>query len=158
MSRRHAAEARPVAPDFRFGSVTLTKLINGLMERGKKSLASSIVYEALDLAKTKRNLEPMEIFEKAMANVRPFLEVRSVRVGGSNYQVPHALEEPRSIALAIRWMIKAAKKRAERSMVQKLAEEFFDAYNSRGGAVKMKEDMHKMAESNKAFAHFAPKK
>ncbi len=158
MSRRRAAQVRKISPDFRFRSVLLAKFINNVMERGKKTLACSIVYGALDTVQTKYGLEAKTTFEKAVENVRPFLEVKSVRVGGSNYQVPFSLEERRSTILALRWIIKAAKNRAENSMVLKLAEEFFEAANGRGGAVKMKDDAHKMAEANRAFAHFSRKK
>lgn len=158
MSRRRAAPVRKIKPDFRFGSVLLARLINNVMQRGKKNLACSIVYKAMDLVKQKYSTEPLEAFERAMQNVKPFLEVRSVRVGGSNYQVPCALEERRSTILAVRWLIKAAQKRPEKSMPLRLGEELFEASNGKGGAVKLRDDMHKTAEANRAFAHLSPKR
>lgn len=158
MSRRRAAPVRKIKPDFKFGSVLLAKLVNNVMQRGKKSLACSIVYKAIDLVKNKYSLEPIGAFERAVQNVKPFLEVKSVRVGGSNYQVPCALEERRSLILALRWLIRAAQKRPEKSMSLRLGEEIFEASNAKGGAVKMRDDMHKMAEANRAFAHLSPKR
>jgi len=158
MSRRHAAVVRKINPDVRYNSTLLAKFINNVMSCGRKALASAIVYKAFSLIKRKYSLDPMDTFMQAVQNVRPFLEVKSVRVGGSNYQVPCALEDRRSTILTIRWLIKATKNRPEKSMVIKLAEELFDASNGKGGSVKLKDDTHKMAEANRAFAHFNPKK
>lgn len=158
MSRRHAAEPRPVDPEAKYGSILLAKFIKSIMVSGKKSLAEKIAYGALDIVKNKHQLDPMEAFNAAINNVRPQLEVVSVRVGGANYQVPSPVETRRGDTLAIRWIIKALRKRSEKTTLTRLAEELADAYNNRGGAIKIKEDMHKMAESNKAFAHFSPKK
>lgn len=158
MSRRHSAEARVVLPDVKYGSVFLTKFINSVMVEGKKSLAERIVYGALDLIAKKHKVDSFDAFNNAVSNVKPNVEVTSVRVGGANYQVPSAVDEKRGNTLAVRWIIAAASKRSEKTMRERLAEELFDASNSRGGAFKKKEDTHKMAESNKAFAHFAVKK
>lgn len=157
MSRRHAAEKREVLPDVRYNSVLVAKFINSIMLHGKKELAERLVYGAFDIVKNKHRLDPFEAFNGAMTNVRPHLEVVSVRVGGANYQVPSPVDERRGFALASRWIIEAAKKRTG-SMITKLAEEIFEASNSRGASVKKKEDTHKMAEANKAFSHFSPKK
>ncbi len=158
MSRRHAAEKRKVLPDVKHNSVLLTKFINNIMQHGEKSKAEAIVYGALDKVQRKHNVDAFEVFTGALDNVKPFLEVTSVRVGGANYQVPSPVEEARGYALSTRWLIEAASKRSEKTMVDQLSEELFDASNGRGGAVKKKEDTHKMAEANKAFAHFSPKK
>jgi small subunit ribosomal protein S7 len=158
MSRRHSAEVRVVLPDVKYKSVFLAKFINNVMERGKKSLAEKIVYGALDLIEKKHKVDPFEAFNTAISNVKPNVEVTSVRVGGANYQVPSAVDEKRGNTLAIRWIIASATKRSEKTMCQKLSEELFEASNGRGGAVKKREDTHKMAEANKAFAHFAVKK
>jgi small subunit ribosomal protein S7 len=158
MSRRHRAEKRIVTPDVKFGSLTLGKFINKVMSRGKKSIAEKIVYGAFEKIKNKHKTDPFETFNQAITNVKPALEVTSVRVGGANYQVPSVVEEDRSFTLAARWIINAAKSRSELTMEDKLAGEFFDAANSKGGSVKKKEDTHKMAEANKAFAHLSPKK
>lgn len=154
MSRRRKAEKRKIIPDARFKNVTIAKFINCVMKQGKKSIAELIVYEALDaLAKnTKRNA--LEAFDQALANVRPVMEVRSRRIGGATYQVPVEVRDIRSLALAIRWIIKAALGRSEKTMREKLAGEFSDAFNARGVSVKKREDTHKMAESNRAFAHY----
>lgn len=158
MSRRHAAQKREVFPDIRYNSVLLAKFINNVMKRGKKALAEKIVYSALDKLDKKHNSDPFETFNRAINNVKPYLEVSAVRVGGSNYQVPSPVHEARGYALASRWLIQAANKRSEKTMIDKLAEEFFEASNNRGSAVKKREDTHKMAEANKAFSHFSPKK
>lgn len=158
MSRRHAAEKRKILPDVKHNSVLLAKFINNVMKNGEKSKAEAIVYGALDKVHRKHNVDAFEVFTGALDNVKPFLEVTSVRVGGANYQVPSPVDEVRGYALSTRWLIEAASKRSEKTMVDQLAEELFDASNSRGGAVKKKEDTHKMAEANKAFAHFSPKK
>ena len=158
MSRRHSAQERVVLPDVRYNSVFLTKFMNKVMRGGKKSLAEKIVYGALDRLAKKHKVNAMEVFEAAVSNVKPNLEVNSVRVGGANYQVPCVVDERRAGTLAIRWLITFASKRSERTMMEKLSEEIFDASNNRGGAVKKKEDTHKMAEANRAFAHFAVKR
>lgn len=155
MSRRHAAIKREIAPDSKYNSVLLAKFINHLMKDGKKSLAEKIMYQALERIKQKHRADSFDSFNEAINNVKPYLEVKSVRVGGANYQVPSPVNEARGFALASRWLIEAARKRSGRSMIEKLSDEFFDAANSRGVAVKKREDTHKMAEANKAFAHFA---
>lgn len=155
MSRRHAAEKREIIPDVKYKSVMIARFINSLMKEGKKALAEKILYNAFNKIEKKHKLDPVETFNNAMANVRPYLEVKSVRVGGANYQVPSPVSEVRSIALAIRWIIAASMKRSEKTMIDRLAEELFEASNSRGSSVKKREDTHKMAEANKAFAHFA---
>jgi len=157
MSRRHAAIKREILPDVKYGSLLISKFINNIMEQGKKELAEKIVYKAFDLLKLKHRVDPFEAFNAALANVRPHVEVTSVRVGGANYQVPSPVEERRGYTLASRWIIDAAKKRSG-SMMIKLSEEIFEASNNRGVAVKKKDDTHKMAEANKAFAHFGVKK
>lgn len=155
MSRRHAAEKRDIKPDSKYNSVSLSKFINNVMIDGKKSIAEKIVYGALDRMGKKHGVDPFETFKESMNNVKPFVEVKSVRVGGANYQVPSPVDEKRGSALATRWIIDAASKRSGRSMIEKLSDELFDSANSRGAAIKKKEDTHKMAESNKAFSHFA---
>lgn len=155
MSRRHAAEKRDISPDSKYNSVLLSKFINNVMIDGKKSIAEKIVYGALDRVEKKHGVVPFDTFQESMDNVKPFVEVKSVRVGGANYQVPSPVDEKRGYALATRWIIDAASKRSGRSMIEKLSDEFFDSANSRGAAIKKKEDTHKMAESNKAFSHFA---
>ena len=158
MSRRHRAEKRIVTPDVKFASIVLGKFINKVMERGKKSLAEKIVYGAFEKMKQKHKVDPFETFNEAIKNVRPALEVTSVRVGGANYQVPSVVDEDRAFALAARWLINSAKSRSELTMRDKLAGELFDAASNKGSAVKKREDTHKMAEANKAFAHLSPKK
>ena len=158
MSRRHAAEKRNIASDVRNNSNLLAKFINRIMLKGKKALAEKIVYKSFDQLKKKHNVDPFETFCSAIDNIKPFLEVISVRVGGSNYQVPSPVDEARAHALASRWIIDATKKRSEKTMLERLAGELFDASNNRGGAFKKKEDNHKMAEANRAFAHFCIKK
>ena len=155
MSRRRAAVKRVIKPDAKYNSVLLSKFINNVMVDGKKSLAEKIVYDALDRIEKKHSLDPIQAFNDGMNNVKPFVEVTSVRVGGANYQVPSPVDERRGYALATRWIVDASIKRSGRSMIEKLAEELFDAANNRGVAIKKKEDTHKMAEANKAFAHFA---
>lgn len=158
MSRRHRAEKRVVAPDAKHGSEILTKFINKVMGGGKKSLAETIVYGSFDKIQNKFKVDPFQVFTDALRNVKPNLEVTSVRVGGANYQVPSVITDERSYTLATRWVIDSAKKRSELTMIDKLAGEIFDASNNKGGAVKKKEDTHRMAEANKAFAHLSPKK
>jgi small subunit ribosomal protein S7 len=154
MSRRHRAEKREVYPDAKYGNVFLSKLINSLMKDGKKSVAEQIIYGALDMIEEKTKRNPIEVFEEAMENVMPYVEVRSRRVGGATYQVPMEVRSERRHALAIRWTINASRSRSERTMRQRVAMELLDALNKRGSAVKKREDTHKMAEANKAFSHF----
>lgn len=155
MPRRKLVAKRQMTPDPRFNSLLVSKFINGLMERGKKSLARSIFYDAMDIvAKKIGDNEPIEVFEKAMDKVRPRVEVKSRRVGGATYQVPIEVRTERRNALAIRWLVDYSAKRSGQTMAEKLAGELVDAYNNRGAAVKKREDTHKMADANKAFAHY----
>jgi len=152
--RRREVPKRDILPDPKFGNQDVAKFINVLMTRGKKSVAESIIYRAFTAIKTKSGKDPIEVFGQAVSNVKPMVEVKSRRVGGANYQVPVEVNPARRTSLALRWLIGFARKRPERGMVQKLANEILDAANLRGGAVKKKEDTHKMAEANKAFAHY----
>ena len=145
---------RDVLPDHKYGSKVVTKLVNQVMEDGKKSVAQNIVYGAFDIIEKKLGVEAIEYFNQALENLKPLLETKSRRVGGSSYQVPLEVSPSRRQTLAIRWLVTYAQKRNERSMVEKLANEIMDAYNSTGGAFKKKDDVHRMAESNKAFAHY----
>ena len=155
MSRRKTIEKRPINPDPRFNSVLVAKFTNGLMERGKKSLAQRIFYDAMDLIDERvKDEEPLVVFEEAMEKVRPKVEVKSRRVGGATYQVPIEVRQTRRNTLAIRWIIAFAKSRSGKSMSEKLAAELIDAYNNRGASVKKRDDTHRMAEANKAFAHY----
>ena len=154
MPRRNAATKRDILPDPKFNSIVVAKLINQVMLDGKKSIAQSIVYSAFDKAGEKLGVEGSEAFSKALENVMPVLETKARRVGGSNYQVPVVVRPERRQTLGIRFMVDFARKRSERDMDNKLAGEIVDAYNNAGGAVKKKEEMHRMAEANKAFAHF----
>lgn len=155
MSRRRAIEKRPIDPDPRFNSVLVAKFTNGLMERGKKSVAQRIFYGAMDIVEDKvKDEDPLTVFEEAMEKVRPRVEVKSRRVGGATYQVPMEVRQTRRNALAIRWIISYARSRSGKSMAEKLAAEVMDAYNNRGAAVKKRDDTHRMAEANKAFAHY----
>ncbi|GGB22911.1 30S ribosomal protein S7 [Allosediminivita pacifica] len=154
MSRRHAAEKREVLPDAKFGDRVLTKFMNNLMYHGKKSTAETIVYGALDRVETKVKRAPMELFHEALDNIKPSVEVRSRRVGGATYQVPVEVRPERREALAIRWLIDASRKRNENTMEERLAGELLDAVQSRGAAVKKREDTHKMADANRAFSHY----
>jgi len=154
MSRRHAAEKREVLPDAKFGDRVVTKFMNNLMIDGKKSAAERIVYNAFDRVETKLKRSPVEVFQEALDNVKPSVEVRSRRVGGATYQVPVEVRPERREALAIRWLIKASRARNENTMEERLAGELIDAVQSRGTAVKKREDTHKMAEANKAFSHY----
>lgn len=154
MSRRRISAKRPVMADPKFGSKRLAKFINVLMIDGKKSTAESVVYGAFALMEAKGKEAPMKMFEQALENVKPVVEVRSRRVGGANYQVPTEVAAERRFALAYRWLRDCAKKRGERDMKQRLAGELLDAYASQGAACKKKEDTHRMAEANKAFAHY----
>ena len=154
MSRRHAAEKRDILPDAKYGDKVLTKFMNNLMLDGKKSIAESIVYGALERVQSKLKREPVQAFHEALDNVKPSVEVRSRRVGGATYQVPVEVRLERREALAIRWLIIAARKRNENTMEERLAAELSDAVNNRGTAVKKREDTHKMADANKAFSHY----
>ena len=154
MSRRRAAEKRKVNPDPQFGDMVLAKFMNCLMQDGKKSSAESIVYGAFEAIKSKKGQEPLTLFHEALENIKPAVEVRSRRVGGATYQVPVEVRSDRRQALAIRWLIGAARARGENTMVERLSGELLDAVNSRGVAVKKREDTHKMAEANKAFSHY----
>jgi small subunit ribosomal protein S7 len=154
MSRRHAAEKREVLPDAKFGDVVVTKFMNNLMIDGKKSVAERIVYSALERVEKRLRKDPVQAFHDALDNVKPSVEVRSRRVGGATYQVPVEVRPVRREALAIRWLIAAARKRNENTMEERLAAELADACNNRGTAVKKREDTHKMADANKAFSHY----
>ena len=154
MSRRHAAEKREVLPDAKFGDIVLTKFMNNLMIDGKKAVAERIVYNAFDRVEAKIKQSPVEVFHESLENIKPSVEVRSRRVGGATYQVPVDVRPERREALAIRWLIAAAKKRNENTMEERLAGELMDAVNNRGTAVKKREDTHKMADANKAFSHY----
>ena len=154
MSRRHRAEKRDVIPDPKFGDLVVTKFMNSLMKDGKKSAAESIVYGAFDIVEAKIKQDPITVFHTALDNIRPAVEVRSRRVGGATYQVPVEVRADRQQALAIRWLIDSARKRGENTMRERLSGELMDASNNRGTAVKKREDTHKMAEANRAFAHY----
>ncbi len=154
MSRRHRAEKRTINPDAKYGDMVLTKFMNSLMRHGKKSTAENILYGALDIVQEKISREPVEVFHEALENVMPSVEVRSRRVGGATYQVPVEVRADRKSALAIRWLIAAARARNENTMVERLAGEILDAVNNRGNAVKKREDTHRMAEANRAFSHY----
>jgi small subunit ribosomal protein S7 len=154
MSRRHSAEKREVLPDAKFGDRVLTKFMNNLMIDGKKSVAEKIVYNAFDRVEQRLKRAPVEVFHEALDNIKPAVEVRSRRVGGATYQVPVEVRPERAQALAIRWMISAARARSETTMAARLSGEILDASNNRGNAVKKREDSHKMAEANRAFAHY----
>ena len=154
MSRRHRAEKREVLPDPKFGDIVLTKFMNQIMVDGKKSTAERIVYGALDLAEGRAKRDPIELFHDALDSVAPAVEVRSRRVGGATYQVPVEVRTERRQALAIRWLVAAARGRNENTMRERLAGELLDASNGRGNAVKKREDTHRMAEANRAFSHY----
>ncbi|HIJ22806.1 MAG TPA: 30S ribosomal protein S7 [Gammaproteobacteria bacterium] len=154
MSRRNRAPKRTVLPDPKFGNEQLTKFINVIMKDGKKSVAEKIVYGALDVVEERGNNEPVEALFSALDNVGPKVEVKSRRVGGSTYQVPIEVRSERRVALGMRWLVEAARKRGEKTMGLRLAGEILDALESRGSAVKKKEDTHRMADANKAFSHF----
>ncbi|MFC1888151.1 30S ribosomal protein S7 [Thermodesulfobacteriota bacterium] len=154
MPRRREVPKRVILPDPKYNDKLIAKFINSIMQYGKKSLAERILYNSFDIIEDKLKEDPVSVFKKAIENVRPMLEVKSRRVGGSTYQVPIEVRHDRRQALAIRWIINFAKKRPEESMDQKLAAELMDAFANRGGSVKKKEDTHKMAEANKAFAHY----
>jgi len=154
MSRRHRAEKREVLPDAKFGDIVLTKFMNSLMYEGKKSTAESITYGAFEIVERKIGRSPVEVFRDALENIKPNVEVRSRRVGGATYQVPVEVRSERRQALAIRWLINAARARNENTMVERLSGELMDAVNNRGAAVKKREDTHRMADANRAFSHY----
>jgi small subunit ribosomal protein S7 len=154
MSRRHRAERREVLPDPKFGNMVVSKFMNSIMYAGKKSVAEQIVYGAFDMIESKTKQNAVGIFEQALDNVMPTIEVRSRRVGGATYQVPVEVRTDRRQALGIRWLITAARDRNEKTMTERLSAELLDASNNRGNAVKKREDTHRMAEANRAFAHY----
>ena len=154
MPRRSGVPKRDVLPDAIYNSKVVTKLINQVMQDGEKGVAQKIVYGAFDTVKEKMNQSPDEVFMKALENVMPTLEVKARRIGGSNYQVPLEIRPERRQTLGIRWIVLFARKRGEKTMIERLAAELMDAYNNAGGAVKKKEDTHRMAEANKAYAHY----
>ena len=154
MSRRNRAEVREIVADPIYGSTVVTKVINQVMLDGKRSIAQKVVYGAMEAAAKKLNAEPMDVFNKALENLKPVLEVKARRVGGSTYQVPMEIRPERRQTLAIRWLVLYARQRSERTMAAKLAGELVDAYNNAGSAFKKKEDVHRMAEANKAFASY----
>ena len=154
MSRKNSSSKKNISLDAKYKSPIIPKLINSLMYDGKKTIAEKIVYDAIDKIKSKSKDEPITIFNQAITNIKPTVEVRSRRVGGATYQVPVEVKSKRSQALAIRWLIDASRKRKDKKMSDKIFNEIYDAYQNRGSAIKKKEDTHKMAESNKAFAHF----
>lgn len=154
MSRRRAAAKRVILPDAKYGDLVLTKLINTMMYDGKKSAAEAIAYGALDIIQKKTSQEPLKFFREALDNIKPSVEVRSRRVGGATYQVPTEVRSVRQQALAIRWLIEAARARKEKTMRDRIANELMDAANGRGGAVTKRENTHKMADANKAFSHY----
>src|SRR5437660_10544415 len=154
MSRRHSAEKREILPDPKFGNVVITKFTHAIIDTGKKSVAEKIVYDALDIIEGKTKQSPIGVFEQALDNVMPSIEVRSRRVGGATYQVPVEVRTSRRQALGIRWIITAARERNEKTMTDRLSSELLDASNNRGNAVKKREDTHRMAEANRAFSHY----
>ena len=154
MSRRHSAEKREINPDPKFNDLILSKFMNSIMYQGKKSVAEGVVYGALDRMQTKAKSDPIQMFHQALENVMPSVEVRSRRVGGATYQVPVEVRTERRQALAIRWLITAARSRNEKTMEERLSGELMDAAGNRGSAVKKREDTHKMAEANRAFSHY----
>jgi small subunit ribosomal protein S7 len=154
MSRRHAADKREIIPDPKFGNIVISKFMNAVMHHGKKSVAEGIVYGALETIESKTKANPLSVFQQALDNVMPSIEVRSRRVGGATYQVPVEVRTSRRQALGIRWIIIAARDRNEKTMTERLSAELLDASNNRGNAVKKREDTHKMAEANRAFSHY----
>jgi small subunit ribosomal protein S7 len=154
MSRRHRAEKREIIPDPKFGDLVITKFMNSIMYDGKKSVAEQIVYGALAVVESKLKSDPLAVFKQALDNVAPAIEVRSRRVGGATYQVPVEVRNERRQALAIRWLITAARGRNDKTMIDRLSSELIDASNNRGNAVKKREDTHRMAEANRAFSHY----
>jgi small subunit ribosomal protein S7 len=154
MPRKREVKKRGVLPDPKYHDALIAKFVNGIMRRGKKSSAEGTFYRALDIVKEKTHSDPVKVFSQAMNNVKPLIEVRPRRVGGATYQVPVEVRPERKVALAIRWIIGFSKARSEKTMEEKLSAELIDAANNRGAAIKKKEDTHKMAEANKAFAHY----
>ena len=154
MSRRHSAEKREINPDAKFGNLVISKFMNTIMIQGKKSVAEAIVYGALEAIEGKTKSDPIKVFEQALDNVMPSIEVRSRRVGGATYQVPVEVRSVRRQALGIRWIITAARERSEKTMTDRLSAELLDASNNRGNAVKKREDTHRMADANRAFSHY----
>lgn len=154
MSRRRRAQKRVILPDPKYKDMVVAKFINGLMQQGKKSVAEKIFYASMDIIEKRVKEDPLAVFKKAMENVAPLLEVKSRRVGGATYQVPIEVRSGRRQALAIRWLVRYSRARSERTMAERLANELMAAYKSEGSSVKKREDTHKMAEANKAFAHF----
>ena len=154
MSRRHSAEKREINPDPKFGNLVVSKFMNSIMYEGKKSTAERIVYGAFDIVENRARANPIEVFRAALDNVAPMIEVRSRRVGGATYQVPVEVRTERAQALAIRWLISAARNRSEKTMAGRLSGELMDAASNRGNAVKKREDTHRMAEANRAFSHY----
>ncbi len=154
MARRREAQKREVVPDSKYNDILVGRFVNNVLRRGKKSLAERVVYSALENIADKTKEDPIKVFHKAIENTSPLLEVRSRRVGGATYQVPVEVREKRRVALSIRWLINNAKGRSGKSMAEKLTAELLDAYNNQGGAIKKKEEVHRMAEANKAFAHY----
>jgi len=154
MSRRHAAEKREINPDAKYGNLVVSKFMNAIMYEGKKSVAEAIVYGAFDTIEGKTKQSPISVFEQALDNVMPAIEVRSRRVGGATYQVPVEVRSSRRQALGIRWLVAAARARSEKTMTERLSGELLDASNNRGNAVKKREDTHRMAEANRAFSHY----
>ncbi|MDR7092246.1 MULTISPECIES: 30S ribosomal protein S7 [Cellvibrio] len=154
MPRRRVVAKRDTLPDPKFGNVTLAKFMNHVMISGKKSVAERIIYGAMDIVKTKLNRDPLEVFSEALENIAPLVEVKSRRVGGATYQVPVEVRASRRTALAMRWLVDYSRKRGEKSMPARLAGELMDAAQGKGAAVKKREDVHRMAEANKAFSHF----
>ena len=154
MSRKKTQPKKNITPDPKFNSTVVPKLINSIMYDGKKNIAEKIVYDAIDKIKNKAKEEPIKVFNEAINNIKPTVEVRSRRVGGATYQVPVEVKSKRAQALAIRWLVESARKRKDKLMSDKIFNELYDAYEKKGAAVKKREDVHKMAESNKAFAHF----
>ena len=154
MPRRKVVAKRPVLPDAKYNDLFITRCVNVLMKQGKKSLAEHIMYGALEIVRERTGEDPLKVFRQAVDNVKPVLEVRSRRVGGSTYQIPFDVPPDRRVALSMRWIVGSARSRGERSMMRRLAAELVDAYNNTGSAVKKREDTHRMAEANKAFAHY----
>ena len=154
MPRRKVVAKRPVLPDSKYNDLFITRCVNVLMKQGKKSLAEHIIYGALEIIRERTGEDPLKVFRQAVDNVKPVLEVRSRRVGGSTYQIPVDVPPDRRVALSMRWIVGSARSRGERGMMRRLAAELVDAYNNTGSAVKKREDTHRMAEANKAFAHY----
>jgi len=154
MPRRREVPKREILPDPKFGNVTLAKFVNILMVDGKKSVAEKIIYDALDLIAERQTEDPLVVFEQALENIKPVVEVKSRRVGGATYQVPVEVRATRRVALAMRWLVEYSRQRSEKSMMQRLAGEILDAAEKKGGAIRKTEDVHRMAEANKAFSHF----